>query len=147
MLQMYKRNLFPFLLNIRFLLLSLLTSVWLTSSWWITDHHRFSAGSGLQAVQSKTHILCLYGATVVSHAEWGFALSCYNNHRPPRERLHLDGSVCSWEFQYMLLHQWFLHTCASCQCLMHWCILIPSQALAFVPFSDNILDDLSYFGT
>ena len=49
---------------------------------------------GLQAGESSTHTLCLWSRTVVSHAERGMALSCWNNHLPPRKRCLLDGSIC-----------------------------------------------------
>ena len=58
--------------------------------------HTFSIGdrSGLQAGQSSTRTLCLRSHAVVTRAEWGLALSCWNRHGVPGKSRHLDGSIC-----------------------------------------------------
>ena len=58
--------------------------------------HAFSVGdrSGLQAGQSSTRTLCLRSHAVVTRAEWGLALSCWNRHGVPGKSCYLDGSIC-----------------------------------------------------
>ena len=58
--------------------------------------HTFLIGdrSGLQADQSSTHTLCLRSHAVVTRAEWGLVLSCWNRHGVPGKSRHLDGSIC-----------------------------------------------------
>lgn len=59
-------------------------------------HHTFSMGdrSGLPAGQSSTRTLLLRSHAVVTCAECGLALSCWNNQGRPWTRRYLDGSIC-----------------------------------------------------
>ena len=58
--------------------------------------HTFSMGdrSGLQAGQSSTCTLLLWSHAVVTRAECGLALSCWNKQGRPWKRRCLDGNIC-----------------------------------------------------
>ncbi len=59
-------------------------------------HQMFSIGEryGLQAGQFSTRTLLLRSHAVVIAAVCGFALSCWNTQGLPRNRCHLEGSIC-----------------------------------------------------
>ena len=94
--------------------------------------------SGLQAGQSSTRTLYLRSHAVVTPAEWGLALSCWNRHGVPGKSFHLDDSI----FQHKPPHQWYLHIYADHPCRGHWCTPIPSQRMVFALFFGNGQDGL-----
>ena len=71
---------------------SVVAIVWFYSSWWAI-HFQWDR-SGLQAGQLSTRTLCLCSHAVVTHAERGLALSCWNRHGVPGKSRRLDGSIC-----------------------------------------------------
>ena len=87
--------------------------------------HTFSMGdrSGLQAGQGRTWTLLLRSHAVVTRAECGLALSCWNKQGRPWKRRCLDGSICCSKI--CMYFSAFMLPSQKCKSPMPWELMHP----------------------
>jgi len=129
----FQRWMCPFLLSTRFQLVD--------SLWFLSDSPLHEAAYIFSWRQMWSVV---WSHAAGTRAGCGLASSCWNNHGPLGERGYLDCSLCLSKILISTSASKVPSHVLSHPCYGHWCSPIPSQMLAFTPFSDNSLDDLCH---